>query len=123
MQFLINEKTCLSQLVHNHALYRLYHTTSKLQSKLDICRCHKTNLFIALREYSFLSTRNYLFVCRCFCVSYVLTNWLQRDNVGSSCCNRLSQYLKELKAATQCSGIEPKAINDSYIKDTERNGI
>ena len=38
----------------------------------------------------------------------------------------LSRYLKELKTSTaiQCLGIKPKAIkNDSYIKDTERNGI
>ena len=36
----------------------------------------------------------------------------------------LSHALKELKTAIQCLGIKPKAIkNDSYIKDTERNGI
>ena len=34
-----------------------------------------------------------------------------------------SHYLKELNTAIQCLGIKPKAINDSCIKDTERNGI
>ena len=37
----------------------------------------------------------------------------------------LSHALKELKTAIQCLGIKPKAMikNDSYIKDTELNGI
>ena len=35
----------------------------------------------------------------------------------------LSHELKELKTAIQCLGIKPKAIYDSYIKDTERKGI
>ena len=38
----------------------------------------------------------------------------------------LSRYVKELKTAIQCLGIKPKAIIyiiDSYIKDTECNGI
>ena len=34
-----------------------------------------------------------------------------------------SHHLKELNTAIQCLGIKPKAINDSCIKDTERNGI
>ena len=34
-----------------------------------------------------------------------------------------SYHLKELNTAIQCLGIKPKAINDSCIKDTERNGI
>ena len=32
-----------------------------------------------------------------------------------------SHHLKELNTAIQCLGIKPKAINDSCIKDTERN--
>ena len=64
-----------------------------------------------------------MFVYRCFGMSYVLTNWLQHDNVVSSCYSQLSHYLKELKSAIQCLGNKLKAINDSFIKDTERNGI
>ena len=52
----------------------------------------------------------YVFVCRCFGASDVLTNWLQRDNVVPSCCN-VNLLLEELKTAIQCLGIKPKAIN------------
>ena len=47
------------------------------------------------------------------------------DNVEGHLVAMLSHYLKEQKTAIQCLGIKPKAIekNDSYIKDTERNGI
>ena len=49
-----------------------------------------------------------------FTLSYVWTNWLQcdivarqSDNAMSACCNVI---LEELKTATQCLGIKPKAI-------------
>ena len=49
----------------------------------------------------------YTFVVVAACVT---TNWLQRDNVVSSCCNVIS-YMKELKTAIQCLGIKPTAIH------------
>ena len=58
----------------------------------------------------------YVFVCHCLPLSYVLTNWLQRDRLGNviTQCHlvaMLSRYLEELKIAIQCLGIKPKAIN------------
>ena len=35
----------------------------------------------------------------------------------------MDMHVQSFSTAIQCLGIKPKAINDSCIKDTERNGI
>ena len=74
--------------------------------------------FAVSRGASFLSKRK---TCTVYIQSLYRCAKLYLNLLDYAICQAI--ILKELNTAIQCLGIKPKAINDSCIKDTERNGI